>query len=60
MAKVRRRREQMFKFFRKIKLRWHIYWMAVDNRPLFERLNDYDENGVPYWEKWEKRDNDSN
>lgn len=25
--------------------------MAVDNRPLFERLNDYDENGVPYWEK---------
>lgn len=39
------------KFIRKIKLRWHIYWMAVDNRPLFERLSDYDEIGVPYWEK---------
>lgn len=39
------------KLIRKIKLRWHIYWMAVDNRPLLERLNDYDENGVPYWEK---------
>jgi len=49
--------------FRKLKLRWHLYWMVVDNRPLLERLNDYDENGIPYWEKWEKsedveKDND--
>lgn len=39
---------------RRIKLRWHLYWMAVDNRPLLERLNDYDDNGIPYWEKWNK------
>ena len=26
---------------------------AVENKELLERLgSDYDENGVPYWEKW--------
>ena len=51
MRKVRRKREEMFKFFRKLRLRRHLRWMAEDNRPLLERLNDYDENGIPYWEK---------
>jgi hypothetical protein len=41
---------------RQLKLRWHIYWMAVDNRPLLERLNDYDDAGIPYWEKWNKNE----
>lgn len=27
--------------------------IAVENRELLERLaSDYDENGIPYWEKW--------
>ena len=41
----------MRKFFRKLRIRWHMRWIMDDNRPLLERLNDYDENGIPYWEK---------
>ena len=38
--------------FRKIKLRLAIRGMKRDNRELLERLgSDYDENGIPYWEK---------
>lgn len=38
--------------FRKLKIRWAIRSMLKDNRELLERLgSDYDENGIPYWEK---------
>ena len=48
-AKSAAREETMF---RKIKLRLTIWRMARDNRELLERLgSDYDENGIPYWEK---------
>ena len=37
---------------RKIKLRLSIWRMRRDNKELLERLgSDYDENGIPYWEK---------
>ena len=42
-------RENMF---RKIKLRLAIWRMMRDNKELLERLgSDYDEHGIPYWEK---------
>lgn len=48
-AKSAARRETMF---RKIKLRLAIWRMMRDNKELLERLgSDYDENGIPYWEK---------
>jgi len=28
--------------------------IAETNGELLSRLNDYDENGIPYWEKWHK------
>ena len=37
---------------RKIKLRLAIWRMMRDNKELLERLgSDYDENGIPYWDK---------
>lgn len=37
--------------FRKIKLRWHLKRVMKENHELLSRLDDYDENGIPYWEK---------
>ena len=36
---------------RYLKLRFHIWRMMKTNKELLERLNDYDENGCPYWKK---------
>lgn len=36
---------------RKLKMRKAIKSTIRDNNELFKRLNDYDENGIPYWEK---------
>lgn len=44
--------------FRNLKLRYYIWRFARDNKEILERLgSDYDEDGVPYWEKWHKNDN---
>lgn len=41
--------------FRRLKIRWIAYRMMKQNKELFKRLgSDYDENGIPYWEKWDK------
>lgn len=37
--------------FRKLRLRLALRRVIKENHELLERLNDYDENGVPYWEK---------
>lgn len=39
------------KIIRRWKIRRYINKIAEDHRPILERLNDYDEYGVPYWEK---------
>lgn len=41
---------------RNIKLRLILRRVARENKELLSRLNDYDENGTPYWEKWNKND----
>ena len=44
---------------RKIKLRLAIWRMRRDNKELLERLgSDYDENGIPYWERTGTVDSD--
>lgn len=38
--------------FRRLKLRLAIRHMMKNNKELLDRLgSDYDENGIPYWEK---------
>ena len=46
--KVRRERDKMLRY---LKLRFHIWRIMRTNKELLERLNDYDENGCPYWKK---------
>ena len=45
--------------FRNLKLRYYIWRFARDNKELLERLgSDYDENGIPYWERTGTVDSD--
>ena len=44
-------------FDREFNLEQVIRITASENAELLERLSsDYDENGIPYWEKWHKND----
>lgn len=41
---------------RSYKLKLAIEKMLEEHKELFEKLgSDYDQNGVPYWEKWKKK-----
>lgn len=42
---------RMKKLFRYLKIRRIINQVAKENKELFDRLDDYDENGIPYWER---------
>ncbi len=44
-------------FDREFDLESTIELIKKDNKELLDKLgSDYDENGIPYWEKWNKND----
>ena len=43
-------------FDREFSLEQAIRITMSENAELLERLDDYDEDGIPYWEKWHKND----
>jgi hypothetical protein len=44
----------------KSQMRRIAYQVMKENEELLEKLgSDYDEQGVPYWEKWEKKEDES-